>query len=171
MERRAIYAGSFDPPTFGHFDVIRKMSALFDVIHVVVADNTRKKTLFTVEERVKLFQDALAKTSLPSRVEVQSHDGLIIDFARAHKAGFLIRGIRAVSDYENELHLAMMNRKIAPEIETVLVMADEKHFFVSSSLVKEVAFHGGPLGDFVPPNVETTLKKKFAQEGGSKNGP
>jgi len=166
MERSAVYAGSFDPPTFGHFDVIRKMSPLFDVIHVVVAHNTRKKTLFSPEERVALIKKALVAMKIAGKVEVHSHDGLVADFARARGAGFLVRGLRALSDYENELQIATMNRKLSPDLETLLVMADEKHFFVSSSLVKEIAYHGGPLHELVPPSVEDTLKKKISQEGG-----
>jgi pantetheine-phosphate adenylyltransferase len=166
MERRAVYAGSFDPPTFGHFDVIRKMSHLFDVIHVVVAHNSRKKTLFTVDERVRLVQDGLDAMGLTSKVKVTGHDGLVADYATAVGAKFLVRGLRAVSDYENELQIATMNRKLGSGLETLLVLADEKHFFVSSSLVKDIAHHGGPLHELVPLNVETALKQKIAQEGG-----
>ena len=169
MERSAVYAGSFDPPTFGHFDVVRKMSPLFDVIHVVVAHNSRKKTLYTPEERVKLVQEGVALLKIPGRVEVHMHDGLVADFAHQRGAKFLVRGLRALSDYENELQIATMNRKLGPEqLETLLVMADEKHFFVSSSLVKEIAYHGGPLNELVPANVEISLRKKISQEGGSK---
>jgi pantetheine-phosphate adenylyltransferase len=168
MERRAVYAGSFDPPTFGHFDVIKKMSSLFDVIHVVVAHNSRKKTFFSALERVRLVQEGLDAMGLTAKVSVVEHDGLVADYATQVGAKFLVRGLRAVSDYENELQIATMNRKLGAGLETLLVLADEKHFFVSSSLVKEIAHHGGPLHELVPPNVETALKQKIAQEGGKK---
>jgi pantetheine-phosphate adenylyltransferase len=169
MERRAVYAGSFDPPTHGHFDVIRKMAPLFDVIHVVVAHNSRKKTLFTPSERVNLVQEGVAALKIPGKVQVHAHDGLVADFAQKHGAKYLVRGLRALSDYENELQIATMNRKLGQgDLETVLIMADEKHFFVSSSLVKEIAHHGGPLNELVPTNVETALKQKISQEGGPK---
>lgn len=168
MERRAVYAGSFDPPTFGHFDVINKMSPLFDVIHVVIAHNSRKKTLFTPDERVRLVQEALASLKIPGKVEVHALDGLVANFAQSQGAKFLIRGLRPIGDYENEVQIAAMNRKINTELETLFVMADEKHLFVSSSLVKEIAHNGGPLTELVPSNVEKALKKKILEEGGSK---
>jgi len=168
MERRAVYAGSFDPPTFGHFDVIKKMSPLFDVIHVVIAHNSRKKTLFTPDERVRLVQDAIAALKIPGKVEVHALNGLVANFAKSKGAKFLIRGLRPIGDYENEVQIAAMNRKLGTELETLFVMADEKHLFVSSSLVKEIAYHDGALAELVPDNVEKALKQKISEEGGSK---
>jgi pantetheine-phosphate adenylyltransferase len=161
MVRVAAYAGSFDPPTLGHLDVISKVASLFDTIHVVVAHNVRKSSLFSGQERRELLLACQREGLLPENSKIHLFDGLLADFCEAHDVHYLVRGLRAVSDYENELQIATMNRKLKKNLETLLVMADEKHFFVSSSLVKEVAYHGGPLDEMVPRPVVEALKKKY----------
>lgn len=158
--RMAVYAGSFDPPTNGHLDIIRRVSPLFDKLHLVVAENNRKNTLFTAAERVALLKEALKGDVSEANSIVTSHQGLVVEYCREHGAQVLIRGLRAISDFESEFQMATMNRRLGPEIETLLVMTDEKYFFVSSSLIKEVFMHGGDLRRLVPSNVEKALVKK-----------
>ncbi len=160
MKRLAVYAGSFDPPTNGHLDVIRRVAPLFDKLYLVVADNSRKQSLFSQEERVELLHEALEKILPKKSFAVESFKGLIVNFCKKVGAQVLIRGIRAVSDFENEFQMATMNRKLDPTIETLHVMTDEKFFFLSSSLVKELARHHAPLEELVPSNVLKALKKR-----------
>jgi pantetheine-phosphate adenylyltransferase len=160
MKRLAVYAGSFDPPTNGHIDIVRRVQPLFDKLYLVVAENARKTPFFSSKERQELLNGAL-KDSLPrDSFEVCIHDGLIVDFCKKIGATVLVRGLRAVSDFEVELQMASMNRRLDPKIETFHVMTDEKFFFVSSSLIREVAYHGGELGELVPANVREKLKQK-----------
>lgn len=156
----AVYAGSFDPPTNGHLDIIRRMHPNFDKLHLVIAANPRKQTLFTAEERAQLLREAVAEILPAGSFEVAVHGGLVVDYCRQVKSRVLIRGLRAISDFESEFQMATMNRRLDPSVETLLVMTDEKYFFVSSSLIKEVALHGGPLKGLVPPNVEKALVKR-----------
>lgn len=158
--RTAVYAGSFDPPTNGHIDVIRRVQPNFDKLYLVVAENSRKNTLFTTEERVKLLQGALEPILPEGSFEVESCSGLIVDYCRKVGTHILIRGLRAISDFEAEFQMATMNRRLRGDIETLLVVTDEKYFFVSSSLIKEVAYHGGELEGLVPENVKKALEKK-----------
>ncbi len=160
MRSIAVYAGSFDPPTNGHIDVVLRMQPLFEKIYLVVAENSRKNTLFTSEERVELLINALAEKLPLGSFEVRTYSGLIVDFCKEIGANILIRGIRAVSDFENEFQMATMNRKLNPDIETLHVMTDERYFFLSSSLVKELARHERALLDLVPQNVLEALQKK-----------
>jgi pantetheine-phosphate adenylyltransferase len=160
MKRVGVYAGSFDPPTNGHLDVVHRVAPSFDVLYLVVADNARKNTLFTGAERASLLSQALKKQKLPCRVEVAVHHGLTIEFCKKVKCKVMIRGLRAISDFEAEFSMATMNRRLAPDIETFLVMTGENHFFVSSSLVKEAALHGADVRNLVPSNVAKALEKK-----------
>jgi len=164
MARVAAYAGSFDPPTFGHLDVISKVASLFDTIHVVVAHNVRKTSLFTADEKRALLEACQNEGYLPPNCKIHVYEGLLANFCEEHNVNHLVRGLRAVSDYENELQIATMNRKLKKNLETLLVMADEKHFFVSSSLVKEVAYHRGPLNEMVPRPVAAALEEKYKQK-------
>ncbi|MBS1984895.1 MAG: pantetheine-phosphate adenylyltransferase [Bdellovibrionales bacterium] len=157
--RTAVYAGSFDPPTNGHLDIIRRVQPRFGKLYLVIAENARKQALFSTAERMALLQEALKDLPVGS-VEVRTHDGLIVDFCRQVKSTVLIRGLRAISDFEGEFQMATMNRRLDHDIETFLIMTDEKYFFVSSSLVKEVAAHGGDLTGLVTPQVEKALVKK-----------
>ncbi len=153
----AIYPGSFDPVTNGHLDLIARAAMIFDQLIVGVAKNLEKEALFTVRERVEMLE---AVTFEWKNVEVEQFDGLLMDYARSQGASVIIRGIRAVSDYEYELQMAMMNRKIEPDIETVFMLPAEAYSYLSSRLVKELAGLGGPVKDFVPPLVMERLRAK-----------
>ncbi len=153
----AIYPGSFDPVTNGHLDLIARAAMIFDQLIVGVAKNLEKEALFTARERVEMLE---AVTFEWKNVEVEQFDGLLMDYARSQNASVIIRGIRAVSDYEYELQMAMMNRKIEPDIETVFMLPAEAYSYLSSRLVKELARLGGPVKDFVPPLVMERLRAK-----------
>lgn len=159
----AIYPGSFDPITNGHLDLIRRGSALFDKLIVAILRNDEKRPLFGVEERMHMLRDVTSE--LPN-VEVGSFGGLLVDYASERGASVILRGIRAVSDYEYELQMALMNRRLRPEIETVFLMAGEAYSFISSRLVKEVIRLGGNIGDLVPPSIEGRLKRRLLEENG-----
>jgi len=154
----AIYPGSFDPITNGHLDLIERASALFDKLIVAILRNDEKQALFSVEERTDMLTEVIRR--FPN-VEVASFDGLLVDYAAQCGASVILRGIRAVSDYEYELQMALMNRRLRPEIETVFLMAGEAHSFVSSRLVKEVIRLGGNISGLVPPSVEGRLRKRL----------
>ena len=156
--RRAIYPGSFDPVTNGHLDVIGRARKLFDEIVVAVAHNDEKQPLFSLEERLALLRDALDKMD---HVRVAQFDGLLVDFAVAQKANAVIRGLRAVSDFEFEFQMALMNRKLEDSVETIFLMPKEEYTYLSSRLVKEIARLGGNVSGFVPGPVAEALAKKF----------
>jgi pantetheine-phosphate adenylyltransferase len=153
----AIYPGSFDPVTNGHLDLIERGSKLFDRLVVAVLQNLDKDPLFTVPERVEMLREV---TRPWANVEVDVFDGLLVEYARRRNAQALLRGIRAISDYEYELQMAMMNRKMEPNIETVFMMPSVKYSYLSSRLVREVARLDGPLKDLVPPMVEDRIRAK-----------
>jgi pantetheine-phosphate adenylyltransferase len=157
----AIYPGSFDPFTNGHLDLIDRSSHLFDRLVVAILRNEKKQPLFSVPERQDMMAKALA--DYPS-VEVDSFEGLLVDYAARKKATVILRGIRAISDYEYELQMALMNRRLHPEIETVFLLASEAYSFISSRLVKEVAGLGGAVSGLVPPIVEQKLIEKLKGE-------
>jgi pantetheine-phosphate adenylyltransferase len=152
-----IYPGSFDPPTNGHLDLIHRASKLFDEVVVAVLRHDSKHALFDVGERMEMLAEAVH--GLP-HVHVDSFDGLLVDFARRKKAKMILRGIRAVSDYEYELQMALMNRKLDPEMETVFMLPAEAYSYLSSRLVKEVCRLGGDISNLVPPLVAARLKTK-----------
>ena len=156
--RTVIYPGSFDPFTNGHLDVVERAAKLFDRVIVAVAQNTDKQTLFTQAERKRQIATVLA--DLPN-VEVTEFKGLLVEFAKGQKAQAIIRGLRAVSDFEFEFQLALMNRKLEEEIETIFMMPREAYTFLSSKLVKEIAQLGGDVSAFVPANVEQALQGKL----------
>jgi pantetheine-phosphate adenylyltransferase len=160
--RRAIYPGSFDPVTNGHLDIIERSCKMFDEITVAVLDNPDKNPLFSVDERCAMISEVLsAIKSEGCSVKVEHFAGLTVDFAREKGATAIVRGIRAISDYEYELQMASMNRRLGPELETVFMMASEKYSFVSSKLIKQVFALGGAVGGLVPPSVEAQLKDKL----------
>ena len=152
--KKAIYPGSFDPVTLGHLDVIERASKLFDHLIIGVLNNSAKTPLFSIEERVNMIQEA-------TNVEVKSFGGLTVDFAKECKAHAVVRGLRAVTDFEYELQIAQLNRVINPNIDTVFLTTDLKYAYLSSSSVKEVAAYGGDISNFVTPAVEAEVKKKF----------
>lgn len=154
----AIYPGSFDPVTNGHLDVVTRATRLFDKVILAVATNSAKSGLFDLDERVRLIQAAAA--DLP-RIEVRQFSGLLVDFARSVGACTLIRGLRAVSDFEYEFQMALMNRQLAPEVDTIFLMPRQEYAYLSSRLVKEVASLGGEIAEFVPPPVAEALRKRF----------
>jgi pantetheine-phosphate adenylyltransferase len=155
----AIYPGSFDPITYGHLDLIERSSGLFDRLIVSVLRNEGKLPLFTAEERMEMLREA---TRRHRNVEVDSFDGLLVDYAAHKGATVLVRGIRAISDYEYELQMALMNRRLRPEIETVFLLASEAYSFISSKLVKEVFRLGGNITGLVPPGVEERLRERLS---------
>ncbi|PSV97293.1 pantetheine-phosphate adenylyltransferase [Photobacterium iliopiscarium] len=158
MTTRVIYPGTFDPITNGHLDLIERAAAMFDHVIVGVAFNPSKKPLFTLEERVELAQQITAH--LPN-VEIVGFSGLLVNFAKEHHANILVRGLRAVSDFEYEFQLANMNRRLMPELETVFLTPAEKNSFISSTIVKEVALHKGDVSQFVDPLITQALLAKF----------
>ncbi|HUI56636.1 MAG TPA: pantetheine-phosphate adenylyltransferase [Bryobacteraceae bacterium] len=154
----AIYPGSFDPITNGHLDLIQRGSRMFDKLIVSILRNDSKAPLFSVEERMDMLHEVV---HVYPNVEVDSFNGLLVDHAVAHSATVLIRGIRAISDYEYELQMALMNRRLRPEIETVFMMANEAYSFISSRLVKEVFGLGGNISGLVPPSVEARMRRRL----------
>lgn len=153
----AIYPGSFDPVTNGHLDLIERGEKMFDLLIVAVLNNAEKEPLFTVPERVEMLREV---TQRWSGVEVDVFHGLLVEYARKRGAGVILRGIRAISDYEYELQMALMNRKLEPRLETVFMLPGETYSYLSSKLVREIAQLGGPLKDLVPPAVERRLRAK-----------
>jgi pantetheine-phosphate adenylyltransferase len=155
----AVYPGSFDPITNGHLDVIERAARVFDRVVVAVLGNPRKTPLLDAETRVEVIRAAVAADpALDGRVEVRSFDGLTVDFCREVGAGFLVRGLRAIADFETELQLAHNNHELAPEVDTVFFMTSLEHSYVSSSLVKEIALFGGDVSAMVPPPAAAALK-------------
>jgi len=163
--KKAIYPGSFDPITNGHCDIIRRMQPVLGQITVLVTQNVRKSYLFSVEERMQMAREALK--GIPG-VDVDHHDGLTVDYAKKSGANVIVRGLRAVGDFEYELVMANMNKKLVPQIETMLVFASPEYYYVSSNTVKEVAMHKGSVRDLVPNHVAVALEKKFSAKAATK---
>lgn len=155
----AIYPGSFDPVTLGHIDIIKRALAIFPDLIVAVAHNPHKKPLFSVQERVALMKEA---TKDLSGVTIEDFDGLVVDYAHKKKAHVIVRGIRMLSDFEYEFQMALTNRKLSPDIETIFLMPQESFSYVSSKLLKEAAGLGANVSSFVPAHVEKALRKKLA---------
>ena len=153
----AVFAGSFDPLTNGHLDLIQRATRMVGKLIVAVLSNENKQPLFTAVERMAMLRDVVNSPA----VEITSFDGLLVDFAASHGASVIVRGIRAVSDYEYELQMALMNRRLNPKVETIFLMSGEENSFVSSRLVKEVARLGGDVSGMVPPLVCQRLREKF----------
>ena len=158
--RHCIYPGTFDPITHGHLDVLARAAKLFDRVTVAIADNPGKAPLFTIQQRLEMVRPNVAQFS---NVTVTNFTGLLVDFAIAQEAHAIIRGLRALSDFEFEFNMALMNRHLKPEIETIFVMPNEQFSYTSSTLVKQVARYGGDVAHFVPPNVGEALKAAFGK--------
>ena len=159
MARIALYPGSFDPITNGHLDVICRAAQLFDRVIVAVARNAEKAPLFSVQERLALTTEAVKKLR---NVAVDEFEGLLVDYARKKRAAVIVRGLRAVSDFEFEFQLSLMNRKLDARIETIFLMTKDEYTFISSRLVKEICELGGDVSEFVPRGVERAMKRKFS---------
>jgi len=160
MASIAVCPGSFDPVTYGHLDIIKRGAKVFDKVYVVVLNNSSKKPLFTVEERLDLLREVTK--SFPN-VSVDSFHGLLVDYARSKSANAILRGLRAVSDFEYEMQITSMNRVLDENIETFFVMTNNQYSFLSSSIVKEVAKYDGNISELVPTVVEEALRKKFSK--------
>ena len=161
MSRVAVFPGSFDPMTNAHLDVARRAATLFDRLVIGVLNNPRKSPLFSVEDRIAQIREAVA--DFGGNVEVAGFDGLTVAFAKSHGAGFIVRGLRAVSDFEAELQMAHTNRKLQPSVDTVFLMSALDYGYLSSSLAKEVAQFGGEIAGMVPEPVETALRARFSR--------
>jgi pantetheine-phosphate adenylyltransferase len=155
----AVYPGTFDPITNGHLDILGRALRLFDRVIVTIAVNQRKAPLFSVDERIRFIHDAMPEAG--ERLQFEQFDGLIVDFCRRHNATVLVRGLRALADFEYEFQFAHMNRRLAPNVDTVFFMTDERNHYVSSSLVKEVASLGGDVTGLVPAPVVAALAEKY----------
>lgn len=156
--KRAVYPGSFDPVTYGHLDIIRRSAALVDELIVGVLQNNHKKPLFSLEERVKILLEA---TKDMSNVRVEAFTGLSIDFVKKSDAQFLVRGLRAITDFDYELQMAQTNRIMAPDVDTIFLTTSLQYAYLSSSTVKEVAYYGGDISKFVPPEVVRAIRAKM----------
>lgn len=154
----AVYPGSFDPITNGHLNLIERGLRVFDRLLVAVATNVQKAPLFSAEDRMQMIRDAVEPNE---NLDVDSFEGLLVEYAERNKATSIVRGLRAISDFEYEFQMAHMNRRLSPGLETVFMMTGEEHFYVSSQLVREVAGFGGDVCGLVPPHVERMLKERF----------
>src|SRR3990172_1500840 len=159
----AVYPGTFDPLTRGHEDIVRRAAGLFSAVVVGVADSRGKRPFFTLGERIDMAREVLAPYP---NITVEGFGGLLRDFVRSHGAGVIVRGLRAVSDFEYEFQMAGMNRVLIPEVETVFMTPDEKYQFISATIVREIALLGGDTAKFVHPIINERLKSKVAQLGG-----
>lgn len=160
MNKTAVYPGTFDPVTFGHLDVIKRVASLYEKVYIAVAISEEKSPLFSVEERVEMLKNAVKEYD---NVQVEKFDGLVVDYAKKNSARVVVRGLRMISDFEYEFQMALTNRKLAPSIETVFMMPNESYSYLSSKLIKEVARMGAKVTEFVPEEVEEKLKRKIAK--------
>lgn len=160
--KHVIYPGTFDPITNGHIDIIQRATRIFDNVTIAVAASTGKQTFFTAEERRKMVEKTLKQLKIKARVTIFS--GLLVDYVRKQKVSVIVRGLRAVSDFEFEFQMALMNRKLDEKIETIFLMPRDTYSYLSSSIIKEISRLGGPVKAFVPKHVEAALKARFAQK-------
>lgn len=168
MKHIALYPGSFDPITYGHLDILERATNLFDKVIVTVAVNNSKKAVFTGDERVELIKQCIKDKDWGANIEVNQFTGLLVNHAQKMKANTLIRGVRQISDFEYEFRMALTNKRLAPDVDTVFLMPDEHFTFISASLVKEVAYWGGDMTSFLPPLVAEALEKKQQQNRAEK---
>lgn len=165
METLALYPGSFDPFTYGHLDILERATKLFDRVVVTIAVNHRKESVFSGDEREELIRGCMEDQDWAHQVEVQQFTGLLVDFAKSRNATTLVRGVRQVSDFEYEFRMALTNRRLAPEVDTVFLMPNEQLTFISASLVREIAYWDGDLSSFVPQHVARALRRKYRERG------
>lgn len=165
MNTLALYPGSFDPITYGHLDILERATELFDKVIITIAVNNKKETVFSGDEREELIEQCLEDKSWSDRVEIQQFTGLLVDFAKEKNAQTLVRGVRQVSDFEYEFRMALTNRRLAPDVDTVFLMPNEQLTFISASLVREIAYWHGDLSSFVPEHVAKALHEKFKDRG------
>ena len=158
MKHIAVYPGTFDPVTNGHIDLVERSLRIFDEVIVAVAANPKKKPLFSLKERIDMFQKALAKHS---RVRIEGFDGLLVDYVQRSGSHAIIRGLRAISDFEHEFQMALINRKLAKNVETVFLMPSEEYSYLSSTIIKDIANHGGSLTAFLHPEVARRLQERI----------
>ena len=163
MIKRAIYPGTFDPVTYGHLDIVERGLKLFQELIVGIAENPKKSPLFSLSERKTMFEESLEEIGLKDKVKVKTFNSLLVEFAKREGAVAIIRGIRVVSDMDHEFTMASLNRKLYPEIETLFLMPSDEHAYLSSSAVREIAFYGGDVSQFVPRVVEEKLREKFSK--------
>ncbi len=159
--KTAVYPGTFDPVTNGHIDIIERALKLFDKIYVLVGENPQKATTFTAEERMDMLKEALKKHN--KRIEIEHFDGLLLNYVKKKKSNVIIRGLRAISDFEFEFSRALLNREMDKNIETIFIMTKDDYAFLSSSIIKEIAMFGGSVKGFVPAIVEKKLRDKFGR--------
>ena len=166
MEKKiGIYPGTFDPITNGHLDIIKRALRLFDKLIVAIGENPAKTPLFNIEERIELVKEAVKTLKDHEKIEVEAFSGLLVEFAKRKNATTIVRGLRAVSDFEYEMQLALMNRKLYNQVDTIFLLPSLKWIFLSSSIVKEAAKLGGCIKDLVPEIVAKKLKEKFKEKG------
>src|SRR3990167_2872471 len=158
MCQKAIYPGSFDPVTYGHIDLIQRAQKIFETVIVAVAHNSQKKPLFSIKERVDMLKKA---TDGMDGIIIEDFDSLVVDYARKHSIGVIIRGLRMVSDFEDEFQLALTNRKLSHDVETIFLMPSEQYSYISSKLLKEAALLGADVSDFMPKDVQKKLKERL----------
>jgi len=161
---KAVYPGSFDPLTNGHLDIITRASRCFDHLYVVVFANDEKSPMFTIAERRRMIEETCKDLA---NVEVDSSSGLLVEYAQGRGAGVIVKGLRAVSDFDFEFKMALMNKKLCPEVETMFMMTSQEHLYLSSSLVKEVSSYGASITDLVPPEIQKMVEERI---GGSRKG-
>ena len=158
----AVYPGTFDPVTNGHIDIIERALKLFDRLYVLVGENPQKNTTFTAEERVGMLKQALKKHD--NKIEVEHFEGLLLEYVQKKKSNVIVRGLRAISDFEHEFQRAQFNREFAKDIETIFIMTKDDYAFLSASIIKEIAMFNGPVTGFVPEAVEKKLREKFGKK-------
>jgi pantetheine-phosphate adenylyltransferase len=161
-KKTAVYPGAFDPITYGHIDVIKRALKIFDRLIIAVVEKPKKGLLFTAEERIGMVRAAINNLNIRN-VDVESFDTLLVDYLKNKKIDFVVRGLRAVSDFDREFQMAVSNKDMDSNIETIFIMTDKKYFYLNSTLVKEVARYGGPLGGLVTKDVEKKLREKFVE--------
>jgi pantetheine-phosphate adenylyltransferase len=160
-KRTAIYPGTFDPFTNGHLDLVNRSLRVFDKVIIAIAPSLKKTPLFALEERIELIRKSLKNYN---RIMIEPFDGLLVDYVKSKRGTVIIRGLRAVSDFEYELQMALMNRRLNPRIETVFMMPNEEYSFLTATIVKEIASLGGPVAELVPSPVEKALRNKFRKK-------